>query len=105
MKNNSRSQKSPKPSGNPKEPITCANCQGDDIIVDTGVCSIPKGRDRDRDLLRYQTLCTTCGTIGSVELTEAQLKVIIQREDKLVDDLLVAECGRLGEEKAELGSA
>lgn len=74
----------------PPNPILCVHCKGDDLIVDTGVCSIPKGKDRDRDLLRYQTLCTRCGAISSVELTEAQLSEIIKKEDMLVERLLVS---------------
>lgn len=70
--------------------IQCSACHSEDVIVDTGVCSIPKGRDRDRDLLRYQTLCSDCGAIGSVELTEVDLKAIIRKEDLMVEELLVS---------------
>lgn len=70
--------------------IQCSACHSEDVIVDTGVCSIPKGRDRDRDQLRYQTLCSDCGAVSSVELTEAQLSEIIKKEDMLVERLLVS---------------
>ena len=74
----------------PPKAIRCSACHSEDVIVDTGVCSIPKGRDRDRDLLRYQTLCSDCGAIGSVELTEVDLKAIIRKEDLMVEGLLVS---------------
>lgn len=80
----------PSPSETPPNPILCVHCKSDDLIVDTGVCSIPKGKDRDKDLLRYQTLCTRCGAVSSVELTEAQLLEIIKKEDMLVERLLVS---------------
>jgi hypothetical protein len=63
---------------------------GEGLIIDTAVCHIPKVANRETDPLKYQTLCPSCGSIGSVELTEAQLQEMIQEEDEMNEVLLVS---------------
>lgn len=67
----------------------CPKCNKSDLVVDTGVCSIPKGSHKDTDPLKYQTFCPNCGAVGSLELDSDQLQAIIQHEDSLIEVLLV----------------
>lgn len=83
-KTNSGDQKSPQQN----LPLHCS-C-GAVLIVDTAICHLPKGVDKEVDPIRYQTLCPSCGTIGSVMLTEKQLKVFIDEEDAMMEGLLVS---------------
>lgn len=66
--------------------LKCGSCHRD-VIVDTGVCSVPKGA-KEGGALSYQTYCSHCDTVGSVVLDQEQLKQIIELEEFSVMDIL-----------------
>lgn len=52
--------------------VVC-KCGSHDVVIDTGVCTIPKGSDPDTDPIHYQTYCLNCFSVGCIKLTKDQL--------------------------------
>ena len=90
MRNKPRGGRSGSPTKERIETPTIKCGCGGNIIIDTAVCHLPKGANKEVDPLRYQTLCLSCGEIGSAMLTEDQLKSFMDSEDELMEVLLVS---------------
>lgn len=74
---------------NPKNPnqYSCRCSTKSRLIIDTGVCSIPKNGNLNE--VSYQTYCPRCGDVGSIRLTKEQIAEVIKSEEDGVIDVVV----------------
>lgn len=69
--------------------ITCSECSSHNVIIDTGVCSLPKGNNPEKQVI-HQTICLDCSHVGGVCLTSEQVEQLIRDEEELTEVMIVA---------------
>ena len=69
--------------------LTGLECSSHNVIIDTGVCSLPKGNNPENQVI-HQTICVDCGHVGGVFLTSEQVEQLIRDEEELTEVMIVA---------------